>query len=473
MQGSDRYDKFINHISESAKLFGAIPKNEPIRVVGHLDADGICSSAITIHALVRLGRKYSLSILPTLTDESLKLLKDESERLFVFVDLGSGNIDSIGRILDNKKIFILDHHHPQSDVFYYNITHVNPHLFDIDGSNEVSGSGVAFLFMRELVNNNDMSRIAIVGAIGDIQENNGFLRINKEILDIAASNKLIEIRRGLRFFGVQTRPLYKILQYSSDIAIPGVTGSESGSINFLLGLGINPKNNKGWRKIADLSEDEKKTLIAGIIMKRSKDSGSQDIFSNNYLLVGEVEDSPFRDAKEFATLLNSCGRLGKASIGIGACLNDKRMKDMAVQNLNDYRKEIVNALNWYKDNADSEKIFKGKNYIIINAQDEVLPTIIGTLGSILSKSADIPKNQFIMSLARNDDETTKISLRISGNPDNVNLKDIISMVIERINHGSAGGHVFASGAVISTDYEDIFIKTAIEVLEGVIIEERI
>jgi len=74
--------------------------------------------------------------------------------------------------------------------------------------------------------------------------------------------------------------------------------------------------------------------------------------------------------------LNSCGRLEKSSIGIGACLNDKKMKQQAVDNLFVYRKEIVNALNWYKDNKDSESIVRGKHYIIINSGEEVLPTMI-------------------------------------------------------------------------------------------------
>jgi len=469
------YDGFKNCLREAAILFDAIPKKEPIKVIGHLDADGLCSSAILINALMKSNRKYSLTILPTITEDALNTLRDEHEKYFVFVDLGSGSIDLIGRLLDAKQVFILDHHILQSNKGYKNILQINPHLYNIDGSTEVSGSGVVFLFSQYLTDgkNTDMSRIAVVGAIGDVQERNGFKRLNNEILEIAIKNNLIEVRKGLKFFGVQTKPIYKLLQYSSDIAIPGVTGSESGSISFLTNLGIDPKNKKGWKKIADLTSDEQKKLIAGIIMRRNGVANPGDIFSNNYLLIGEEDDSPFRDAKEFSTLLNSCGRLEKASIGIGACLNDKKMKQQAVDNLSTYRKEIVNALNWYKDNKDSGKIIRKKNCIIINAEDDVMPTMIGTLGSILSKSADIERNIFILSLARNIDNTTKISLRISGNPDNVNLKEIINMIIEKINHGSSGGHVFASGAVIDTEKEDVFIKAALEIFDGYTVEESI
>jgi single-stranded-DNA-specific exonuclease len=238
---------------------------------------------------------------------------------------------------------------------------------------------------------------------------------------------------------------------------------------------VNPRNTKGWRKISDLNAEEQQKLVTGLILHRvnKNNTDDQEIFTNSYLLIGEKEDSPFRDAKEFATLLNSCGRLNKASIGIGACLNDKKMKEMALQNLTDYRRELVTAINWYKDATNSDKIIRKKKFLIINAGEDIIPTIIGTLGSILSKSQDIEKNTFILSLARNNDDTTKISLRIVGNPDNINLKDIIENIITRIAHGSSGGHSFAAGAVIDSDKEELFIKAAEDVLESISIEELI
>jgi RecJ-like exonuclease len=466
------YVSFKESLKKDAEEFLKISKKDTVRIIGHLDADGICASAIMINAMTKLNRKYTLTILPTITEETLNQLNNESERYFIFVDLGSGSLDIVGKTLPEKKILILDHHHPQSDTKYDNITQVNPHLYGIDGSSEISGAGVVFLFSQELTDNSEMSRIAIVGAIGDIQENNGFKKLNSEILEIALKKKLVEVHKGLKFFGLQTRPVHKLLQYSSDIIIPDVTGSESGAISFLQSIGIDPSTKKGWKKLSDLNEEEKKKLIAAIIMK-STDSRPESIFSNNYLLIGEQDDSPFRDAKEFATLLNSCGRLNKASIGIGACLNDMKMKRMAVDNLTQYRREIVNAINWYKDNANSDKIIKKKNILIINAEEEVMPTMIGTLGSILSKSQDIEKNTFILSLARNDDNTTKISLRITSNPDTINLKDIIQMIIDKVGNGSCGGHSFAAGAVIDTDYEEKFIDAAEKILADMAVEERL
>jgi sugar-specific transcriptional regulator TrmB len=69
----------------------------------------------------------------------------------------------------------------------------------------------------------------------------------------------------------------------------------------------------------------------------------EDIMCNNYVLTNEREDS-LKEAREFATVLNACGRMGHSSIGIGACLGDEEMKKKAIECLEDYRKEIVKAM---------------------------------------------------------------------------------------------------------------------------------
>jgi len=47
--------------------------------------------------------------------------------------------------LKDKEIVILDHHKVENNE-RDTIIHVNPHFFGIDGSKEVSGAGVVFLF---------------------------------------------------------------------------------------------------------------------------------------------------------------------------------------------------------------------------------------------------------------------------------------------------------------------------------------
>ena len=459
------YEQFYALAEEAAKKFSQWDKSQAIRLISHLDADGITASAVILNLLNNENRKHSISILQQLDNETALKLSKENYKYYIFTDLGSGQLSDIAESFKDKEVIVLDHHDPQKTELPANIIHVNPHLFGIDGSKEISGAGVVYMFSCAVnPKTEELAHLAIIGAIGDIQDEGGFLHLNKKILEKAIDKKRIEISKGLRIFGRQTRPLHKVLEYSTDPFIPGVSGSESGAIQFLNELGIDPKKDNDWKNIVDLDEDETQRLVAGIIMKRIDETSPEDVLADIYTLPGEIK-GPTRDAKEFATLLNACGRMGRASAGIGLCLGYKKDKQMAMQTLADYKKEIVSAMNWYENNKN--KVIKGDKFIIINAKDEIPSTIIGTVASIISKSNVMDKDTYIMSLARTDKKTTKISLRISGTrKGNIDLRDVVMKIVAKAG-GEAGGHSYAAGAIISSENEEKFISAAKEILEKI------
>lgn len=471
----DKYDEFKAEAKKTAELFKQVDKNEAIRIICHIDADGISACALLIKTLNLNNRKYSISTIQQLKDDVLVSLSKEPYKTIIFADIGSGLLKEIGERLPDKRIFILDHHEYDCKEIPDNITLLSPHMFGIDGGKEISGSGVVYFFCKNLNEKvEDFAHIAIVGALGDIQEKGGFLKLNDEILKTAVNKGNIEVKTGLRLFGAQTRDIHKVLEYSTDPYIPGVSGSESGTIQFLNQIGINPKNEKGWKKIVHLDEEEMKKLVTGIIMKRFGESKPDDVLGNVYLLPNEKEESPLRDGREFATLLNACGRMGKASLGIGACLGDKKTQERAVRSLVDYKHEIVNGMNWYRDNKDSKDNIKGNGYVILNAKDMVMPTIIGTIASIISKSNELKEGTFVMSMAQLVDGTTKVSLRIAGyRKQDVDLSRLMQKITERIDDAVAGGHMQAAGALIPTDKEAEFIETAKDILGKKALEERV
>ena len=471
----DPYGQFEENVRNAAEAFRQYDKKEVIRLISHLDADGISAASIMIKLLNNDNRKYSVSTVPQLNRAVITQLASEPYNCFIFTDIGSGLLSEIQELLKGKKVFILDHHTIDQSADFGDIVFVNPHLFGIDGGKEISGAGVVFKFACAVDKvMEEMGHVAIIGALGDMQDQGGFLRLNKEILDVAVRKNKINVTKGLRIFGIQTKALHKALEYCTDPFIPGVSGSESGAIQFLSQIGIDPKNGSGWKKIAQLDEEEMKKLITGIIMKRLAEPKPDDVLGNIYILPHEQEESPTRDAKEFATLLNACGRLGRASYGIGACLGDKKIKQQAIRSLTDYKKEIVNALNWYHENKFTDDVFWGSKFVIINAKDKVMSTMIGTLASILSKSNVMTNNLFILSMAQAVDGNTKISLRTTNNMDGkLDLRNIIGEIINGIGNSEAGGHQNAAGAVIPTDKENHFIQSAKEVLGKYAMEEKI
>lgn len=462
----ERYSHFEDIIEKNAATFKEIVQGKNVRLISHLDSDGICAASIMIKALLRLGVSYSLSIVQQLKESILKEIENEKYDLFIFTDLGSGQIKLIDKYIPNKTVFILDHHEiKKTELQNKNIYQVNPHLAGIDGSQEISGSGVVYKFCEKIdERNKDMSHLAIIGAIGDVQENNGFKHLNQEILNTAVEQKKIKIETGLKFFGLQTKPIYKVLSYSTDPIIPGVSGDELGTIEFMKSIGVNPYIGHKGRKFYNLTEEEKQKLITSLIIKRSGEKNPEDILGKIYYINGEVDGSPTKDAREFSTLINACGRLNKASIGIGACLNDEKTKKKAILTLAEYRTEIINTITWYEKNKnDHTKIIRGKNYIIIRPKNEILVTLIGTLSSIISRGKNIEPDTYIMSLADQDDFNTKVSIRVSGNKDieTVDVKKIMEDITNKIG-GESGGHKLAAGALITPEIEDEFVGLAIQ-----------
>ncbi|MBI2105455.1 DHH family phosphoesterase [Candidatus Woesearchaeota archaeon] len=440
---------FLQRVKLEAENFKK--SDSPVRIISHLDADGLSSAAIITKALKRLNRKFSLTIVKQLSQSTLKQFKSESYETFLFVDLGSGNIQDIKEAINSKSIIILDHHQPQEIENAF--IHLNPILFGLDGNKDVSGAGLAYLFAKSISEeNNDLSTIALIGAIGDNQEKKGFSSINSLILDDA--KPFLEIITGLRMFGTQTKPLYKILQYSTDPYIPGITGDEQAAIKFLQELKLDP-----GKKLIHLDKEEMKTLVTSIILQRlGSEENPDDVLGPIYLLKSEPEESPMRDLREFATLLNSCGRLNKPSLGIAACLQDERLKPAAINVLNDYKKEIIFSLNWFYNNKD--KVIELENLVIINAEDNIKDNLIGTLSSMIAKSNLYPENTIIISLAHSLEDKTKISIRCSGYRNNdINLKEMLDSITSKIGC-QAGGHKNAAGSLIPQDKEQEFIELA-------------
>lgn len=442
-----------------------------LRVISHLDCDGLCSASILSAALKRKNIRFGISIIKQITREFLYELKLEEYELIIFSDLGSSSKDLIMEILPEKQIIILDHHQVQEGL-PENLVEINPMLHGIDGGKEISGAGVCYLFSKLLdLQNIDLSYIAIIGAVGDMQENKGFVGLNSLILEDAKG--VIDVTSGLRIFGSQTRPIYKVLEYSTEVYIPGVTGSEIGAIKFLDDLAIPIKNKDKVRKLIDLSKEEMQRLIEAIVVQRSplvKDP--QDVIGPVYLLAKEPDGVPTRDIREFSTLLNACGRLGKPSLGMGVCLGDKESKQEAFRLLEDYKIEILNCLNWFYDARKQNKIIEKEEFVLINAEEYIKDTLVGVLASILSRSNVFSQGKIIITMAHTVYDSTKISCRVSGvKKKEVNLKEILNAICLGLS-GQVGGHQSAAGAIIPQEKDEEFILRVQEYFSKVSVTQK-
>ncbi len=453
---------FLGEVQKTVDAFRNIPglRQKVIRIIGNLDTDGLSATSIMVRAFQREQLRFAVSIVKQIDDAVLRMVASEQYEIIFFLDLGAGTLSMINDRLPKQWVFVLDHHYPEKVTCHEKFAHINPHNHGLSGTKDLSAAGVTYFFARALSERNkDMSLLALLGAVGDVQDSNGFIGLNGAILQDALATGKIQIEEGVRIYGIATKPLHKALEYSTNPYIPGVSGSEEGAIKFLKGLGINHRQGLSYRRYADLSKDEAKSFVSAVMMSKvnPEEAKPESVYGDVYLVVGEDEDLPTRELHEFSTLLNCCGRLGRPSFGIGTCLGDATLKEKAVHLLHEYRNEILRALQWFYRSRGSEAVLELQDVTIINAQDHVSDTLIGTLTSLISKSIVYREGTVVIGMARTMGEETKISLRVSGFGEaKVNLRTLAQDVVVNIG-GSGGGHSLAAGAVIPRAREEDFI----------------
>lgn len=441
---------FFEEIDKVAKIAKALIREKNVKLVSHYDADGLSAAAIMIKALMRESANFEFRILKQLSAEELKGLDINESDFLILSDLGSGQIDRLGEALGKTQVLILDHHDPIRKE-HMNLLHINPLVL---GEEEISASMVCYLFAKSLdIRNTDMVDLAIVGAIGDIMDEDWELKgLGRKILEEAETLGKISIEKGLRLYGRNTKPIFKSLEYSTDAIIPGVTGSESDAVQFLSELGINLKEGESWRRLKDLTPNEQKKLASAIIVERLKNGHeeAEDIFGEIYELTGRAEE--LQDAREFATLLNACGRTGRYDVAIRLCLNDLHAIQDSWEIMKDYRKMISDGLSWLRNGNLEVR----ERSTVVNGGKKISDTIIGTLLSIALSSGIADSKKPLVGFADTDDGKLKVSARMSRDL-NFNLRDIIVHAAKSVG-GEGGGHKFAAGAAIAAGKKEEFIK---------------
>ena len=446
---SETMAMMAKHARECAE---EIRKFEEIQLVSHIDADGITSAAIISKALERAGIGSEMMFVKQLDEAIVEKLADMNPELTIFTDLGSGQLEHINNY--GVHAIVSDHHRPQGE----NKFHLNPHLFGANGSYEISGSGTTFILATQLGNNRDLADLAIVGCVGDMQyrKHGKLVSLNRMILE--ANPSVISPKKDISLFGKQTRPVYKMIQYSSDPFIPGLTGNEDACIDFLAKIGLQFSNDEKWRRWIDLSEEEK-TRVTSSLLQYSMQNGMSSynigrLVSEGYILLEEQEGTEMRDASEYSTLLNAAGRYMKAEVGMQVCMGNRDGAYREAQDLlQNHRKNLVDGLNFVRDNGITEL----SNLQYFDAGSVIPETIVGIVAGMSHYSAGNRKLP-IIAFADKDDGY-KVSARGTQELVNrgLNLAEALSIVCQELG-GAGGGHDIAAGATVPFGKKEEFIQ---------------
>lgn len=457
---------FMESASQAAKTITETAEEEGfIQVFSHLDADGVAAAGIIGKALYRLDARFRIKVTQWINDNLAKEALSRKPQLIVFSDLGSGYMDFINEKMSDLRIVVLDHHQIVGGKSE-NVVQVNPHAHGIDGARDISGAGVAYFAVKELDKSNiDLSTVAVVGALGDIQDKFDQRQLgglNERIVSDAVNTGLLKVEKDLTFFGRETRPIYKALASTTNPFIPGISGEEEKSLAFLKNLGIAVKNGDKWRALRDLTDEERKRFCSALsdyLVAKGLYSQVSNLIGHIYLLQHEEPWTPLRDAREFAVLLNATGRMDRPSLGTAVCMGDRGSAfEEAETILEEYRRTINKYLNWIMEKP--ERMKELDNVYVVHGEDFIDDKIIGAVSSILSWNLRSPEKPLIAYANVREEGLAKISARTIDTTVSrgVDLARVMEIASSKLG-GKGGGHNIAAGAQVPIDKINDFVAT--------------
>ncbi|MEM1912524.1 MAG: DHH family phosphoesterase [Thermofilaceae archaeon] len=419
-------------------------------LASHYDADGLSAASILLKALASRGFVVHLLILEQMTPSSLGRLQALASDypLTLLSDMGSGSVRELSKL--KTTVVVLDHHLPQGAG--EGVVEVNPHRCGIDGSREVSSSGLAYLLAKELLGEEavDFAPLAIVGALGDRQdvgERFRLIGVNRMIVREAVEAGLIEERIDLRLFGGPARPIVKALAYTTDPFLPGLTGDEGNAFSFLKSINIEPASGDKHRTLGELTKEERRKLASELVKLMLKygytASEAERIYGASYVILGEAPDSPLRDAREYAQLLNASGRIGSYDVAVALCLGARG--DLLLKAINvaaQYRSLLSRA---FKCVREEKPIREGERLMLVDLRGRSFlnERVSGALASLLLPYV---KSGKLLLVALDSPDGIKISARRADGPQVV-VGEVLRKAAEKVG-GVGGGHERAGGATI-------------------------
>lgn len=452
---------FAQDITEAAER---ILTAKSVTLISHIDADGITSEAIMAQALKRAGICVTPVFVRQLEPLTMKHIpKDDT--LKIFTDLGAGQqnlLEDAGFALD--EVLILDHHISQPAPNGTEYHQVNSQFYGKEYE-KCSAAGVSYMVARKMdTKNTDLSELAIVGNVGDMmaRETCGLVGLARWIAEDGAHAGRVVIRKGLNCYGLSTRPLHLCLANSDDPAIPGLKSDPKSAIDLLMKIGIysHQSDTRVWE---DLSDEEAKNLTSIIAEQMIANGEScERLFAELYFFPNEMEKTPLRNAAEYATMLNACGRWAKPKIGEAVCFGDRGQSYREAEHMLRHHRSIIRELCEYiLDNGVTEE----EHIQWMHTKDKYPDTIVGIGAGMALSKLDPAKPIMVLCDVSDEPDMVKVSMRTYEKVLKLGVDLQAALVTAATEFdGAGGGHNIAAGAYIPKGCENDFIRRVNELI---------
>jgi RecJ-like exonuclease len=447
---------------EVTRAAGIILDQQEVTIISHIDADGISSEAILAEALTREGIAVKSVFVRQL--EPLTMHQVPEDRTFkIFTDLGAGQQNLLEQKgIDSETVLIIDHHVSQPCGTEYFQVNCIPH-----GFLKLSAAGLTYMIAHKIdPDNRDLAKIAVIGNVGDMmaREHCGLTGPAREIVEDGVSHGSILVRtHDLNCYGTSTRPLHVCLAYNDDPFISGISNNVNGARRFLKKIDIQGNDGRKdliWEGLS--LEDRKKVMSALVEQLMANGEPFDRLFCETYLFPDEPGGEPLRNAQEFATVLNACGRWARPDIGGAICHGDRSVAYReAKKMLSNHRAVIRELLQYILDKG----VVEISHLQHIHVGNRYPDTIVGIGAGMALSKLNWHKPILIMCELPEDPTLIKASMRTTERvvSRGVDLQDVVNKVSSEMG-GSGGGHKIAAGAYIPKGSEERFVIRVNELL---------
>jgi len=452
---------FCDDVKAAAEQIAAAPE---ITIISHIDADGIACEAILSQAISRQEIPVRSVFVRQL--EPLTMPQVPSDKsLKIFSDLGAGQQNLMeARGLSDNEVIIVDHHVSQACERQYTQVNCLPY-----GYTRMSAAGVSYLIAKEMDNINiDLAKLAVVGNVGDMmaREKCGLVGPAREIIvEDGVRYGNVEVRkRDLNCYGTATRPVYLSLAYNDDPFVKGISNNPEGARHFLKRLGIRQQTPDGrWLVWEELETEDKRAIITALARQLIANGESVDrLHAETYGFPDEIPRTPLRNAPEYATVLNACGRWAKPAVG-GAILRGDRGTAYreAEHMLNNHRAILRDLLQFIIETGVTEI----ENLQYLHVGDRYPDTIVGIGAGMALSKLNSKKPILVMCTVPEDPNLTKVSMRTTERvvEKGIDLQQAISDASAEYG-GGGGGHKIAAGAYVPKSAEQEFVTRVNKIL---------
>ena len=454
--------KLLSDIKKAANILKEL-KESQINILTHYDADGLSAAGSLVNWFRNQNTKFLCRVSYDLSEEDITSFLKTKCDAYIFLDLGSGQLDFIKKAKPKDTLaIVLDHHQMKMDPTEIdNLIMVNPEVHGIDGGKEACGSALSALttyYASDKIETNCL-KMGIVGSVGDMQGEGGPDSINQVLFQEAEKSGIMKSRKEFSFFRLREYPVHKAISYSMIPYIPGLSGKEDQAVTLLTSAGFKLKENGKFKKVKDLNDQEKSEIIDKILEYTISVGGNVD--SSEF--ISKIYEFPFEtcsflmEATEFAITLNTCGKMGKQDLGI-LLASSNRDQDLIdeIINLKQEKRSIVSS----QLNLLSGIMKKEGKILILDGRGKIDTKLLGTFSTYYSQSP-VYSGNIILVFGEEEKGKIKVSSRAPKEfvDKGLNLGNILNESAKKLG-GVGGGHRIAAGATLIGG--DEAIRTVVE-----------